>query len=183
MNCPHCDFKFRLLAVSGAEEIPPLAPIICEGCGRISLLVEGEIRKATEEELSLIRESPAWRDVLEPIGRLIRDHSKAPPVDRSKTMLTTGEPVTPDHRQIRADGMQKGYVVLNDEERLRGFVRPYRDTYTHKTCGVDTVMARTLAETYARDPKFYGGTFCAHCHIHLPLDQFVWKGTDELVGS
>src|SRR5712671_4762570 len=94
--------------------------------------------------------------------------------------LADGSPVTTDHREIDpATGMQKGYVVLSADERAKGFVRPLRDTYTHNTCGTDTKMGRTIAETYARDPKFYNGTFCVHCREHFPLDQFVWKGTDE----
>lgn len=106
-----------------------------------------------------------------------------PPVDRSQRTLTDGSPVTPDHREFKPNGQQKGYVVLSAEERAKGFVRPVRRTYTHKTCGTDTTMGRALAETYARDPGFYSGTFCCHCSQHFPLDQFVWKGTDEQVGS
>ena len=50
-------------------------------------------------------------------------------------------------------------------------------------CGTVTTMSQALAETYARDPKFYGGTFCCGCAKHLPVDEFVWNGTDERVGS
>jgi hypothetical protein len=50
-------------------------------------------------------------------------------------------------------------------------------------CGAVTTMGRALAETYARDPKFYSGTFCVGCGKHLPLNQFVWDKTDEIVGS
>lgn len=52
-----------------------------------------------------------------------------------------------------------------------------------KGCGTRTTMAAALAETYARDPKFYGGTFCCSCGKHLPVDEFVWEGTTERVGS
>lgn len=101
-----------------------------------------------------------------------------------KTTLTDGSPVTPDHREIDPKtGQQKGYVVLSEDERAKGFVRPYRDSYVHNACGGVTTMSRPLAETYARDPNFYSGTFCAHCRGHFPLDQFVWVGTDEAVGS
>lgn len=105
------------------------------------------------------------------------------PVDRSARVLTDGSPVTPDHRELRPDGQQKGYVVLTEEERHKGFVRPVRQTYKHKTCGMTTHMGIALAETYARDPGFYNGTFCVTCGAHFPLDQFVWQGTDEQVGS
>jgi hypothetical protein len=35
----------------------------------------------------------------------------------------------------------------------------------------------------ARQPSFYGATFCAHCGKHLPVDEFVWEGTNEQLGS
>lgn len=104
--------------------------------------------------------------------------------DTPKTTLTDGSPVTPDHREIDPlTGMQKGYVVLSEEERAKGFVRPVRKKYLHKPCRGVTFMNTALAETYARDPKFYSGTFCVHCRAHFPLDQFVWDGTDEVLGA
>jgi hypothetical protein len=106
------------------------------------------------------------------------------PVDRSSRTLANGDPVTEDHREINpATGQQRGYVVLSDEERAKGWVRPYRDTYVHLPCGTSTTMGRKIAETYARDPSFYGGTFCVACRTHFPLSEFHWKGTDEVVGS
>lgn len=125
-------------------------------------------------------------------------------VDRTQRVLTDGSPVTPDHLEINPHtGQQKGYVVLTPEERSKGFVRPVRATYTHVGkitrmvndsngmewdqriggCGTDTTMGLSIAETYARDPKFYTGTFCCFCRKHLPLDEFVWEGTEEQVGS
>ena len=77
----------------------------------------------------------------------------------------------------------EAYLVLSEEERAKGFVRPYRDTYLHKTCGTTTRMGQAIAETYARDPKFYGGTYCVHCRMHRPVGEFVWDGTEEVVGS
>ena len=100
------------------------------------------------------------------------------------TTLTDGTPVTPDHRDINpSTGQQKGYVVLSAEERAKGFVRPVRDSYVHLKCGTVTKMGRSIAETYARQPNFYSGTFCVHCRVHLPLAEFRWDGTDEVVGS
>lgn len=102
----------------------------------------------------------------------------------SKTTLSDGSPVTPDHRDINPDtGQQKSYVVLSAEERAKGFVRPVRRAYIHTKCGVVTTMAQSIAETYARDPSFYSGTFCAGCRTHLPLSEFLWDGTNEVVGS
>lgn len=105
----------------------------------------------------------------------------------TKTTLTDGSPVTPDHREIDPHtGMQKGYVVLSEEERAKGFVRPVRNAYRHLKCGSVTTMGRALAETYARDPYFYSGTFCCTCRAHFPVGEdgeFVWEGTSEKVGT
>jgi len=139
-------------------------------------------------------------------------------------------------REIEPSGMQKCYLILSDEERAKGFVRPVRLAYKHigaapnkyplrdlteeereryakdgyvkfeeypesespltgrywtqeqldqigKGCGTVTTMARELAETYARDPRFYGGTYCCGCRTHFPVGEFVWEGTDERLGT
>ena len=105
----------------------------------------------------------------------------------SKTTLTDGSPVTPDHCEIDpVTGMQKGYVVLSAEERAKGFVRPVRRSYVHDKCGAVTTMGQSLAETYARDPGFYSGTFCVNCRAHFPVGadgEFTWDGTNDKVGT
>lgn len=106
-----------------------------------------------------------------------------PPVDRSKRCMTSGNPESPDHRELLPNGQQKDYVVLCPQERAKGFVRPIRRSYRHKTCHSITTMGLALAETYARDPQFYSGTFCCTCGAHFPLDQFVWEGTEEILGT
>lgn len=106
--------------------------------------------------------------------------------DRPRTTLADGSPVKPDHREIQPNGQQKDYVVLAAEERAKGFVRPVRRSYLHQKCGVVTTMGQALAETYARDPFFYSGTFCCGCGAHFPVGdsgEFVWVGTDEKVGT
>jgi hypothetical protein len=145
-------------------------------------------------------------------------------------------------------GQNECYLVLSEEERAKGFVRPVRSSYVHvgkpgykpcmknlriltkededyavfcsmpentedtlhkdgrclsgtfatkeeydqamagnyrekKGCGAITSMGLVLSETYARNPKFYGATYCVGCHVHHPVDEFVWDGTDERVGS
>lgn len=55
-----------------------------------------------------------------------------------------------------------------------------------KGCGAMTTMGRAIAETYARDPRFYGATFCVGCGRHLPVGEygeFVWEGSEERVGT
>ena len=121
-------------------------------------------------------------------------------------ILTSGQPVPPDNSHTEIDpvtGQQKGYVVLTAEERAKGFVRPVRQVYAHVGrienvenaegtivgqqriggCGTTTRMGLSIAETYAREPHFYSGTFCVQCGKHLPLNEFVWEGTNEQVGS
>lgn len=146
-------------------------------------------------------------------------------------MLTTdrNEPLL---NETDSSGQNKAYLVLSEEERQKGFVRPVRNSYTHVgkspkyplrdltedeqkqyaqfgyvkyeeypeelkplsgrfwtrkdlngRCGTTTTMGQALAETYARNPKFYGSTFCVHCGAHFSVDEFVWSGTDEPVGS
>lgn len=152
--------------------------------------------------------------------------------------------------QKNETGQHEIYLVLSEEERAKGFVRPVRDSYVHVGkkqhgieihemlteeekkhfkekypddkrhyvailtvmqkedgsflggsyvtqeeldawksgkliggCGTVTSMSRELAETYARDPKFYSATYCFGCGTHLPIEEFVWVGTDEKVGS
>lgn len=106
---------------------------------------------------------------------------------------------------VGGDGMNEAYLVLSDEERAKGFVRPVRRSYVHRFmldgsplptvlvslegvggCGALTTMSTALAETYARDPIFYGATYCVGCRTHRPVGadgEFYWDGTDEKVGT
>ena len=103
----------------------------------------------------------------------------------------------------KEEGQNTCYLVLSEEERAKGFVRPVRNKYIHvgvggheidpkdkskhgrtgKGCGALTSMGKALAETYARDPKFYGSTFCVGCNTHLPVAEFIWDGDNQIVGS
>lgn len=95
--------------------------------------------------------------------------------DRNDPRLTHGADIAPTPQ---ADV----YLVLSDEERAKGFVRPVRLKYVHDTCGAATTMSQPIAETYARDPHFYGATYCGHCRMHRPVSEFRWDdGT--VVGS
>lgn len=124
------------------------------------------------------------------------------------------------------------YLVLSEEERAKGYVRPVRYSYVHvgvapkyplrdltdkereqhgagyvkfeeypedlaplvgrawtqaqldaRACGAITTMGSALAETYARDPKFYGATYCCSCSKHLPVGEFLWVDGGTVVGS
>lgn len=162
-------------------------------------------------------------------------------VDRTAVMTLHGTPVE-EIREIHAAqpvGQHADYIVLTQEERAKGFVRPVRRSYRHigipgpknplrdlteeeiarhgqfgyvkfeeypkgdssvtgrywtqkqldsigKGCNGVTTMGVSIAETYARDPSFYGSTMCVTCNVHLPVGEngeFVWEGTSERVGS
>jgi len=161
-----------------------------------------------------------------------------PPVDRTAITTLHGTPVD-ELREAQAKqptGQHADYIVLTDEERRRGFVRPVRRSYRHvgtrpkhplrdltdeekamfadagyakfevypeecspKTgrfwtprqlasgCGAVTSMGAALAETYARDPGFYGATFCTGCNAHFAVGaegEFVWEDAPgERVGT
>lgn len=97
--------------------------------------------------------------------------------EEPRRTLTDGRQIYPEHRNLKQNGQQQDYVVLADEERAKGFVRPVRRTYVHEKCGCATTMGQTLAETYARQPDFYSGTFCVGCGKHFPVGpdgEFVW---------
>lgn len=96
-------------------------------------------------------------------------------------MSTTSDPKDP--RLTRGADTEpvpqaEAYLVLSDDERARGFVRPVRLSYVHETCGGKTTMKQAIAETYARQPSFYGATYCVHCRMHRPVGEhgeFVWE--------
>ncbi len=120
--------------------------------------------------------------------------------EEPKLCTTNGKPVDEVRRsQTNGTGQHDGYIVLCEDERKKGFVRPYRDSYKHVGrpevvgsgdsvrlvggCNTVTTMGRALSETYARDPTFYGATFCVACNRHLPVAEFVWTADGEQVGS
>ena len=113
-------------------------------------------------------------------------------------MSTTNDPKDPRLTHgVDSDPVPQAeaYLVLSDEERAKGFVRPVRQTYLHVGCPSSasipvTTMGLALAETYARDPEFYGATYCACCNRHRPVGaagEFVWfedgRITDVKVGT
>jgi hypothetical protein len=101
------------------------------------------------------------------------DHLTTDPSDPRLTHGSDSDPVP----------QAEAYLVLSEAECARGFVRPYRDKYIHTTCGSLTTMGVALSETYARDPKFYGATYCCACRMHRPVGEFTWDADGSVVGS
>jgi hypothetical protein len=90
--------------------------------------------------------------------------------DPSDPRLTRGPDSEPT---VQADA----YLVLSEEDRARGFVRPVRTSYVHEVCGAATRMRLDIAETYAVMPRHYGSTWCCQCRMHRPVGEggeFVW---------
>lgn len=150
---------------------------------RAFLLLQNE----TADAASRMRQREiALNDARDKLEQARRESAAAVPVDRSALQLSGGGSVTEDHREINpTTGQQKGYVVLSDAERLKGFVRPLRDAYRHTKCGKITTMSQDIAATYARDPTFYDGTFCTTCRAHFPVGEdgeFTWYENDGSEG-
>lgn len=150
-------------------------------------------------------------------------------------MGLTTDPDDPCLKAQEPSGQNSCYLVLSEEERAKGFIRPVRTQYRHvgcrpagKTrslteeeqqryaqygyvlyeeystaedpvtgrfwtkemltsgCGAVTSMGEALAETYARQPSFYGATFCCVCNKHFPVGEygeFIWLPDGERVGT
>jgi hypothetical protein len=111
-------------------------------------------------------------------------------------MSLTSDPADPRlgrGSDTEAAPQNAAYLVLSAEERAKGFVRPVRRSYRHRDPGCETVttMGVALAETYARDPSFYGATYCMGCRMHRPVGahgEFTWMDasgadTTDLVGT
>ncbi len=96
--------------------------------------------------------------------------------DPNDPLLTRGSSTEPGQQA-------EAYLALPPEERAKGFVRPVRNAYLHSTCGTVTKMGSALAETYAREPAFYGATYCVTCRLHLPVTEFLWEPDGSIVGS
>lgn len=98
-------------------------------------------------------------------------------------MSLTTDPNHPDLRR-GADELpvpqNKVYLVLSEAEIAKGYVKPYRTSYRHNGCGVVTSMGHELSATYARDPWFYGATYCCGCRMHRRLHEFTWTDGEPM---
>ena len=128
------------------------------------------VRQLTEAQHAIATQTSAVSAAREKLEQAKREAAAAIPVDRSARQLSGGS---------------AGYIVLTPAERSKGFTRPYRDAYRHLKCGKITTMSRDIAETYARDPGFYNGTFCTTCRAHFPVGEsgeFNWYEMDGREG-
>ncbi len=138
----------------------------------LRLVTDAEAQRLVAEEDAKVEEQQ----------RRLQSELPRHPDDRGGQHLTT-DPNDPELKVVRQDGQQAKYLVLSEEERAKGFKRPVRCSYFHLPCGTTTTMGRALAETWARDPAFYGATFCVRCGDHYPVKEFVWEGTQQQLGT
>jgi hypothetical protein len=129
-----------------------------------------------------------------------KDYVVLTPEERAKGF------VRPVRRQYKHVGRRPKYPTrsLTPEERERYNEHSYEvwETYPpelapklgrlwtkeelNSGCGTVTTMGLALCETYAREPKFYSGTFCAGCGKHFPVGEdgeFVWVEDGQKVGT
>jgi hypothetical protein len=84
-----------------------------------------------------------------------------------------------DYGKTKDNGQYENYPSNTVGE----YVAPVRNSYIHNTCGVKTLMATKFAETYAKNPKYYGSTFCCGCGKHLPVSEFKWAKDGIVIGE
>ena len=99
-------------------------------------------------------------------------------------MGLTTDRTDPCLQVTKDDGQQACYLILSDEERAKGYIRPIRKSYYHIKCWAVTKMGQDIAESYARSLSFYGATYCSNCKDHFPVGEdgeFVWDDRHEPV--
>jgi hypothetical protein len=82
----------------------------------------------------------------------------------------------------------EGYVAFEPypESEHPALGRFWTEAQLSSGCGTVTSMPEACAETYARDPSFYGSTFCCGCGKYLPVGargEFVWLDDGTRVGT
>ncbi len=105
-------------------------------------------------------------------------HAGTRPVESTRDL-------TPDEQAMFSDCGYVAFEPYDRDEPGRGSAigRFWTREQLESGCGAVTTMDREIAETYARNPKFYGATYCVQCQRHLPVAEFRWVDDDQVVGS
>lgn len=85
-------------------------------------------------------------------------------------------PLTDEERQQYAAFDYVAFEEYPPDSAARG--RFWTQAQLHSGCDQVTIIGTAIASTYATDPSFYGGTYCAHCRAHFPIGQdgeFIWE--------
>lgn len=80
-----------------------------------------------------------------------------------------------DYGERKEDGQFENYPTTDEGD----FVQSVRDTYVHEECGTSTTMLGDLPESIARNPTYYGKTFCTTCGKHVPVEEVHWEEDGE----
>jgi len=137
---------------------------------------------------------------IDPVTGQHKDHWVLSETERSKGFI---RPVRLSYKHV---GVRPKYPTrpLTDEEKIQyakwDYVayekyperedsnlvgRFWTQAQLNSGCGTITSMGQAIAETYARDPEFYGSTFCCGCSKYLPVGEqgeFEWLDGSK-VGS
>lgn len=148
-------------------------------------------------------DAPVPSEARRPDGQY-EDHWVLPPEERAKGYV---RPLRRSYVHVGIAGPRHPLRDLTEIEARRyaelGYVKfevypPSEDPVTGRFwtqdqldsvgqgCGAVTRMPEACAETYARDPSYYGSTFCCCCNSYRRVGEageFVWDGTDERVGT
>lgn len=84
-----------------------------------------------------------------------------------------------DYGDKKSDGQYERHPINNTGE----YVAPIRNSYIHDKCGEKTLCGDDIAETYAKNPKFYGRTFCVQCRNYFPVSEFKWAVDRVVLGE
>lgn len=87
--------------------------------------------------------------------------------------------MTFDYGKKLPDGQHEKHPINVEGD----YIAPIRETYIHKTCNAATKIGSLIAETYARNPKYYTRTFCAECRDYFPIAEFNWKSDGIELGQ
>ncbi len=96
--------------------------------------------------------------------------------------------LTDDERALWSDSGFVKFEEYPESERPttgRFWTQPELDSI-NKGCGTITNMPRSIAETYAKQPGFYGSTFCCGCSDYIRVGrngEFVWLDDGTRVGT
>ena len=105
---------------------------------------------------------------------------------RPKYELRDLTPEEQERHQGRAYVKYEAYPELREPGPSSVVGRFWTQKDLDSGCGTVTTMGLALAETYARDPAFYSGTFCCGCGAHFPVGEdgeFVWDQDGTKVGT
>lgn len=182
-----CPFGCRVEVVGGREQRHDCDGETVIGRGLAGYVPDEDDRRiavrAVAERLKPMlrqRQFEVWRDGVSAGRRVTMPH---PPTGGGIVGGPVGEAITTDADDPRLGvgvdeeptGQNAAYLVLGPDQPPVRAHRPVRTSYKHVGgCGAVTTMNYAIAETYARDPGFYGSTYCSGCRMHRPVAEFEW---------